>query len=162
MAGGRGIAFRVAAIAPAPVARLDNFPSNAKTPLERGVFVSLTQTEQRNHLWFTAPPFVILDVLEQVSHDAVLPMPETECFHTRRLQISPHGTSITGPPIGNRLQGSVSSADRLVLRLRRFRRLGPCQLITHGYFSLLRSQRLAALIVFNRHLDLRRSPHNRS
>jgi hypothetical protein len=162
MAGGRGIAFRVATITPAPVARLDNFPPNAKTPLERGVFVSLTQTEQRNHLRFTAPPFVILYVLEQVSHNAVLPMPETECFHTRSFQISPHGTSITGPPIGDCLQGNVSSADRLALRLRQFGRLRPCQLITHGYFCLLRSQRLTALIIFDHHLDLRRSPHNRS
>jgi hypothetical protein len=67
----------------------------------------------------------------------VLSMPETECFHTRGLQISPHGTSITGPVIGNCLQGNVSSADRAALGLRRFGRLGPCQLITHGYFDLL-------------------------
>ena len=124
MAGGRGIAFRVAAIAPASVARADNFSSNAKTPLECGVFVSLTQAEQRNHLRFTAPPFVILDILEQVSHDAVLSMPKTECFHTRSLQISPHGTSITGPPIGNRLQGNVSSAGHNLHHVRSGERLG--------------------------------------
>ena len=141
MAGGRGIAFRVAAIAPAPVARVDNFPSNAKTPLERGVFVSLTQTEQRNHLRFTAPPFVILYVLEQVSHNAVLPMPETECFHTRSLQISPHGASITGPAIGNRLEGNVFSADGAALGFRRFGRLGPCQLNAHDVLAFFGNKR---------------------
>jgi hypothetical protein len=41
--------------------------------------------QNKFHLWFTAPPFVIFNVLEQISHDAVLPMPKTECFHTRSL-----------------------------------------------------------------------------
>jgi hypothetical protein len=41
MAGGRGIAFRFAAIAPTPSVHAVRFSPNAKTPLERGVFVSL-------------------------------------------------------------------------------------------------------------------------
>jgi hypothetical protein len=64
------------------------------------------------YLWFTAPPFIIFNVLEQVSHDAVLAMPETERLDASGLQIAADGAPVARPAIRDGFEGHIFSTRR--------------------------------------------------
>jgi hypothetical protein len=98
-------------------------PQYAQTPLHGGVCASLTQTE--GFLRFATPPFVILDVPEQVAHDAVLPMPKTERFDTRGFQVPAHGASITRPAIRQNLERDVFPVRGFAFQWGQARGFGP-------------------------------------